>query len=1546
MAINKKLIHFNTLEKFKENLKLNEDGTVADDSNILGTSIVFIKDAKLIWTHGQYYGYDSVSDDLKERLDSIEATIEENELITARALVELDKNKANIADTLEGYGITDAYTKEEIDTKVEEADALYLKKEDLPDAIKNPESLTIQANGTTLDTYDGSSAKTINITPTDLGLSSALKYCGITTTNIIDDSTAETIVIDGSDHIATAGCVVFFGDKEFVYNGSKWEELGYPVDLSSYATTSWVEENYKPKQTEVSDPTAEGNTTSFIDSISQDVDGVITVTKKNVDFSEYLKIEDADGSVVTLSDDYVPAVYPEDTGDGEFTSLISGETLDSAIKKLDQNLANVVGEILDNEEVMAQALTDLNDNKTTLAEVDAIYLKKENLPTSLKNPYKLTIKKNDTTLADYDGSSSKSVNLSFNTEEITVSNNYKTVEYGGNIPFTSISTGSTLDNSLNNLESNISSLASKVADNELVIATSLVDLNDRLVVEEKKSRISPIISDPELDFDASGNNVNCYGYVGTLENLNFSEGTVFIDTVSVYVREGSASPNLDKEVWCRILRLENNSWKVISQSEKSKSIEGIAPETLFTFKMVNRGTESVIKTSERIAIVYVDSPEAAPNSGIQLGFKSLSKPGGLQNILTESSTGHSSWCPAFVFEYIPLSSGSDEFVHRTGDEEISGNKTFNSQARFNNNISISGKSTIISDIDSGELKVFHNNSSKGFILRTKNTSDDILPLELLSTNTYSSYQYNFPKTGGNVALGAKTGNNVYKSQIESGLINFGGNLILKAIEVSYEELKLMCSEKRLIPGQTYRIIDYLTETADTETVSEKKPFDLIVTAIDVDKLGEDANACAPIENRSYYGANQIGLFPLKSESANPLDWSELEEVSEVVANSIIDHESKNNVSFGNYKVVEDGYTVTITGNSIRVVIAQRGSSKAISCCGVEVIDSNTNQVVSSNYRVKTVPMSEGSIIYFFTGLEADRSYQVRMKFIKIEEPGSINLTVEISDYSKPYYVGIDFSKWELKYDINNDTTKYSWADTENGKGVIYYLKDEWGNECYYDFKNIKFKRTQEWRTSYPGLSSNNEYNFSETEKYFYTFDYNGADDSLNQGNYKCENNRIGKCMSGEKILLNNTLFFGNGNSNNKLGENNKNNVFGYDTYNNIIGVNCQNNVFCQKFTYNQVGNGFKNNYCSGTYFRYNEVEHLFDGNTFNGYVTRCKFSGEFKNNTVSGLVYDSIFGSNIQKCSFNDIIGHSELGNVISNTTNFPGLYKVKIVSNTLPNSETTDLSTLTDAISGKSLNEALVNKLSNGYFSEEPICLYKRAKEDNSYEYCVVKQLSEAAISNIDDLSLTDDYTPSTYPENTGDAEFTELLPGESLSSVIQKLDQNLVTLVEETIKNEKVTAQGLAELNEKLSNSDKILSDDPQPSGFTLGGNKVYKKLISLEYTADEIGTEKIWRLPCSTDTTGVNLTEMSLVLTQLVEGFDGTISFDFRDNYFSNKNNNQTIYYYDHNSGEVVIRFTSNVSTKLLGTICFSTSSVISGGDAAEIVDENILDGGTSI
>ena len=65
MAINKKLIHFKTMDNFNTQLSLG---------NILDTSICFIKDAKKIWTHGQFYDGDvqSVINDLNELNDKFE----------------------------------------------------------------------------------------------------------------------------------------------------------------------------------------------------------------------------------------------------------------------------------------------------------------------------------------------------------------------------------------------------------------------------------------------------------------------------------------------------------------------------------------------------------------------------------------------------------------------------------------------------------------------------------------------------------------------------------------------------------------------------------------------------------------------------------------------------------------------------------------------------------------------------------------------------------------------------------------------------------------------------------------------------------------------------------------------------------------------------------------------------------------------------------------------------------------------------------------------------------------------------------------------------------------------------------------------------------------------------------------------------------------------------------------------------------------------------------------------------------------------------------
>lgn len=59
MPINKKLIHFNTKQNFLGANGINNQTTEDSNGNygnIPKTSIVFIKDTKEIWTHGQFYG--------------------------------------------------------------------------------------------------------------------------------------------------------------------------------------------------------------------------------------------------------------------------------------------------------------------------------------------------------------------------------------------------------------------------------------------------------------------------------------------------------------------------------------------------------------------------------------------------------------------------------------------------------------------------------------------------------------------------------------------------------------------------------------------------------------------------------------------------------------------------------------------------------------------------------------------------------------------------------------------------------------------------------------------------------------------------------------------------------------------------------------------------------------------------------------------------------------------------------------------------------------------------------------------------------------------------------------------------------------------------------------------------------------------------------------------------------------------------------------------------------------------------------------------------
>ncbi len=66
--------------------------------------------------------------------------------------------------------------------------------------------------------------------------------------------------------------------------------------------------------------------------------------------------------------------------------------------------------------------------------------------------------------------------------------------------------------------------------------------------------------------------------------------------------------------------------------------------------------------------------------------------------------------------------------------------------------------------------------------------------------------------------------------------------------------------------------------------------------------------------------------------------------------------------------------------------------------------------------------------------------------------------VKSSRDSNDYFTDANLNAWKVWYSLDNDTTRFQWADTENGKGVIWRMIDEWQNDCPYDFKNVQFKR--------------------------------------------------------------------------------------------------------------------------------------------------------------------------------------------------------------------------------------------------------------------------------------------------------------------------------------------------------------------------------------------------------------------------------------------------------------------------------------------------------
>ena len=95
-------------------------------------------------------------------------------------------------------------------------------------------------SGTTYDFKDATARSQI------AALSNYTAYAGVTTSELTDGSTTNPIVVGGNNVTATNGMICTYGSKEFIWNGSAWQEFGDLSALGNLAYSDTASAGYTP----------------------------------------------------------------------------------------------------------------------------------------------------------------------------------------------------------------------------------------------------------------------------------------------------------------------------------------------------------------------------------------------------------------------------------------------------------------------------------------------------------------------------------------------------------------------------------------------------------------------------------------------------------------------------------------------------------------------------------------------------------------------------------------------------------------------------------------------------------------------------------------------------------------------------------------------------------------------------------------------------------------------------------------------------------------------------------------------------------------------------------------------------------------------------------------------------------------------------------------------------------------------------------------------------------------------------------------------------
>lgn len=500
----------------------------------------------------------------------------------------------------------------------------------------------------------------------------------------------------------------------------------------------------------------------------------------------------------------------------------------------------------------------------------------------------------------------------------------------------------------------------------------------------------------------------------------------------------------------------------------------------------------------------------------------------------------------------------------------------------------------------------------------KNSVNTLLAEKADTANTYSKTEtYSSGEIDTKLQQKANAGNVYSRTYLDEKFEETNAKIdnFSNLQEVTYEELLKLKLGNKLIEGRYYRITDYQCTTSDVRTKSANNRFDVIVLATGCNSISEKGYARKHYNN--YIVANGIKFnFKTFRDNAYKSTYK--------VFLPYVWEDANGNVAYTEKKVNEATIDYAYISGSSQYVITETGKEYPSN----DYFQKNNLDAWELSYSIE-------NDIDRFTWADSSVTQERIIGF------SLANGDLYIRNFDEDKYVSStayfafnvgDETYYLKRYVPNSTETQYTYNASRKtmtasgsisisdrlyipvGRGVIYYLKDEFNNICYYDFKNILFERyninirfknynsgttySYYWGiindgTLYPTNTGNWEVSLNGTsKKYYYTFagSSNEQDYSLNHtkhssGNYYClcSNNKIKPYT-----------------------------IEAYNTPDKEIPYQILNNIVL-----------------NGRYYNSSVMNNDIDYNNYD-----CTYQSSFDNNKVGTNVYNQCAAGRISKCIF------------------------------------------------------------------------------------------------------------------------------------------------------------------------------------------------------------------------------------------------------------------------------------------------------------------------